>query len=433
MKNRQDKPFAIVAAVLAGALLPCWLCAQTIAVKRGTPERRGKSWVERSEFSVPVKPGGRLVLRTDLSSVVVKAGGLDQLECALTLRAYVGDEAAARKLFQAYQLTVRENQRDAVSVTGTLQGESLRRQPFDGLLEIKVPARFHLDLRTLVGDINLQDPVQGDVRLVTAGGEIVTRDIGGAVHAETAGGSIKLGNIGGPAAVQTAGGGIRVGNVKGDTTLETSGGEIEAGHVEGTLRAETAGGDIILAGASGAVNARTAGGQIRVGECGGAVRAQTAGGSVQVLGARQGVIVRTAGGSIDLLRIQGPVVAATVAGRILAEVIAGAQSFGPARLETALGDVQVLLPPDLSFTVDAVIDQARGHQISSDFPLHIEGSPDELGPAKVRGHGRVNGGGEVLRIRTVAGNVEIRRLDSPAARQLKQPAESRAPKSRRPK
>ena len=215
-----------------------------------------------------------------------------------------------------------------------------------------------------------------------------------------------------------------MGDVKGDASLETSGGEIVTGSVAGALKAETAGGDIVVGGATGQVVARTAGGQIQIGPTGGSVRAETAGGSIRLQGARGRVVAETAGGSIDLLEVESAVRASTAAGRILAEFNCTKKTFGPSQLETSMGDVYVYLPTNVPLTIDAAIETAAGRQIQSDFPLDIQGDKEELVPSTLRGHGTLNGGGEVLKIRTVAGNIEIRKIDEASLRELQQREES---------
>jgi hypothetical protein len=137
-------------------------------------------------------------------------------------------------------------------------------------------------------------------------------------------------------------------------------------------------------------------------------------------GARGRVVAETAGGSIDLLKIEGAVHASTAAGRILAELNGNKKTFGPSQLETSLGDIFVYLPDNLPLTIDAAIDSAAGRKIHSDFPLDIQGGKEELAPSTIRGHGALNGGGDVLRIRTVAGNIEIRKIDEASLRDLQQ-------------
>ena len=401
------------------AALPLQALGQSI-VKQGTPVRHGNaSWTETYEWTAPAREGGKLILRADMGSVGIAPGASNQLEGRLVLRVYTRSEEQARRVFDAYHLSARSIEGGGVYVSGELPGSRHHDRSAGAEFDIKLPARFNLDVETQGGDIGVVGALQGEARLTTAGGDIYTTDISGPIKVETAGGSITLGNLGARAEVRTAGGSIHIGNIRGDATIETSGGEIQVGQVNGGVRAETAGGDVVIAGASGEVTAETAGGQIEVGPTGGSVRAQTAGGSIRMRGARGRVVAETAGGSIDLLQLGAGVRANTSAGRILAAFDANTKTFVASQLETSMGDVYVYLPVGLSLTIDAAIDAAAGHHIVTDFPLSILGDKEDFSERTIRGHGTLNGGGEVLRIRTVAGNIEIHKLDARSIEDLK--------------
>jgi DUF4097 and DUF4098 domain-containing protein YvlB len=358
-----------------------------------------------------------LVVRADFGSISVRQGSPGRVDCRVRLRAFTGSEVEARRILKSYELTLRE-EKGSLLLKGGFVSDRQGRKALEATFDLAVPPRFHLDAQTKGGSIQVQK-LEGELRAVTAGGEIRAEDVTGSVRAETAGGSISLGNVAGAVEARTAGGSIRVGDVKGSAVLETSGGEIIAGRVEGALRAETAGGDLILHGATGPLEAQTAGGQITLGETGSSVRAQTAGGSIRLRGARGWVKVETAGGSLDLLQLRSAVQASTAAGCIVAQIAEEQKSFGASQLETALGDIRVYLPPNLPLTIDAAIDAARGHTIVSEFPLQIQSGGERFAPSTVRGHGSLNGGGETLRLRTVAGNIEIRKLDARTLEQLR--------------
>src|SRR5271157_593536 len=420
MGKRQIHSFALLAFLIA---LP--LAALDVSsVKQGAPVRRGNSWQQVSEFEAPAKEGARLLLRADNGAVSIRPVPGDKVSCTVTLRAYTSDEGKARRLFDTFQLTARSVEAGGVYITS----QSPRRERHGANIrvhfQISVPQRYNLDVETQGGDITVEAPLEGEVRLTTAGGDVRSSDLTGPVRIETAGGGISLGRIGGDLTARTAGGAIRVGEVKGDAVLETSGGEIVTGPVAGTLKAETAGGDIVVGGATGQVVAQTAGGQIQIGPTGGSVRAETAGGSIRLQGARGRVVAETAGGSIDLIEVESAVRASTAAGSILAEFSCTRKTFGPSRLETSMGDVFVYLPTNVALTIDAAIDTAAGRQIRSDFPLDIQGDKEELVPSTLRGHGTLNGGGEILNIRTVAGNIEIRKIDDASLRELQQREDS---------
>jgi DUF4097 and DUF4098 domain-containing protein YvlB len=386
-------------------------------VHRGEPQKQGRAWVEVDEATSPAREGGKLIVRVDSGSVAVKAGSPNQVQCRVYLRAYTDNEARAREFFGDFKLTVRPQDDGGVYIEGK-GGESGRRHGTE--YEVAVPERFNVDVETQGGDIHLDSNLQGEFRATTAGGDIRTMNVGGPVHVETAGGGISLGDIGSHVEAQTAGGSIRVGTVKGDEVLETSGGQISTGQVNGNLRAETAGGDLMLAGATGQIRAATAGGQIQIGETGGGVRAETAGGTIRLQGARGNVVVETAGGAIELYRLLASVHATTAAGPIMAQIIAGPKTFAASQLETASGDVRVFLPVDLPLNIDAEIEDAGGHKIISDFPLTIRGEGDGFSSHNVSARGSVNGGGDMLRIRTTSGTIEIHKLDAQATNLLNQ-------------
>jgi DUF4097 and DUF4098 domain-containing protein YvlB len=420
MGTRQVHSFALLAFLITVRLA----ALDASSVKQGAPERRGHTWEQRSEFEAPVKEGARLLLRVDNGAVSVLPTAGNKVSCIVILRAHTSDEAEARRLFDNYQLNARSVETGGVYLTSQSPQRARHGTNLGVRFQITVPQRFSLDVETQGGDITVDAPLDGEARLTTAGGDVRTSDVTGAVRIETAGGGIELGKIGSDLVARTAGGSICVGDVKGDARLETSGGEIATGAVTGTLRAETAGGDVVVGGATGQVVARTAGGQIQIGPSGGSVRAETAGGSIRLQGARGRVVAETAGGSIDLIEVESAVRASTAAGRILAEFNCTKKSFGPSQLETSMGDVYVYLPTNVPLTIDAAIETAAGRRIRSDFPLDIQGDKEELVPSTVRGRGTLNGGGETLKIRTVAGNIEIRKIDEASLRELQQREES---------
>ena len=389
------------------------------AVQRGTPVPHGAFWTQTYDWSADVRPGGKLILRADTGSLRITPGPAPRLECRVLLRAFASSEQRARRVFDTYRLSARPLPNGGVYLSGELPGWKQLGRAVGAQFDVKLPSRFDLQVETQGGDIDLAGSLQGSALLTTAGGDIHTLNISGPSKIDTAVGGVSLGNLGGRTEIRTAGGSIHVGNVRGDAAIETGGGDIEVGQVGGTLRAETPGGDVLVAGATGPVIAQTAGGQIQVGPTGGTVRAETAAGSIRLRGASGAIVAETEGGSIDLLQLRSAVRASTSAGRILVEFDANAKNFASSMLETSLGDVYVYLPPGLPLTIDAAIAAAAGHHIVTDFPLSILGDQENFALSSIRGQGPLNGGGQVLRIRTRAGNIEIRKLDSYRVEELK--------------
>ncbi|HEV2232653.1 MAG TPA: hypothetical protein VGV68_04520 [Terriglobia bacterium] len=387
-------------------------------VKRGEPQREGRAWVEHAECGAAVRNGARMLLRADFGSITVHTGQSNRVECRIRLQVYKASEDEAKRFFRSVELTAHALEGGGLSFNENNPPEHDRSGWSAADFDFTVPRRFNLDMETKGGNVTVGN-LDGELRAATAGGNIQTGDISGPVRVETAGGDINVGNIGQRLMAKTAGGSIRANDIKGDATLETSGGEITAGFIEGAVHAQTSGGDIGLRGATGPVSAQTAGGQIQIGQCGASIHAETAGGSIHLQGAKGGVVVQTAGGSIDLYRMQSAVRAATAAGRILAEINANRETFAPSHLETSMGDIQVFLPPHLALNIDALIKESMGNRIVSDFPLHLTREEDAFHHGPKRGEGSLNGGGKVLRIRTVMGNIEIHKLDPTIIEQFK--------------
>jgi len=345
-----------------------------------------------------------------VGSVTVFPGATPQLQCSLKLVAYTSSESEARASFTNSELNAHRLGSDGayIDFRNRDHAEPLRR--VDASFTIVVPLHYHLDIETQSGGIQVCG-LEGELRAATAGGDIRAGDLSGPVRLQTAAGNINLGNIDERLEAHTAGGSIHVGNVKGDAYLETHGGDIVAGTITGMVRALTAAGNITMRSASGPVVVQTAGGQIRLGECGGPVRAHTAAGSILLDEARGRVEAQTAGGNLDLLRLMSGVRAQTAAGNVLAQIEANRQSFGPSSLESAVGDVEVFLPPNLPLNVNALIDIAAGHTISSDFPMMMRQDGGEWGVGPLQGSVALSGGGAPLVLRTALGNIEVRKLN----------------------
>lgn len=412
MATRWRKAYLAALTFAVGAILAA---AQEPSIQRSAPQLENGRWTEVIQCRIPVKPGGRLVLDAKPGMVDVKPGPDNAVHCLVHLVAYTRNPQEARTCLDRYQ----------IKAIRTVDGALIEGQPacegssgvVSATFDADVPLKFNLDIKSQGGDV-LVEKLAGTLRATTAGGDIRTGDVLGPVRVSTAGGTIDLGNIGESVEAHSAGGNIRVGNVNGSATLQTRGGVIVAGIVNGPLTAQTAAGDIVLQAASGPVVVDTAGGQIHLGECGNSVRAQSAGGNIQVAGARGFMHIETSGGNITLLKAMGPVTAETAAGRILAQFAANRRTFGPSRLETQAGDVDVFIPSTLPVTVNALINRTMGRRIISDFPLTATANSNfAFGPE--RAQVVLQGGGSPLDIRTMMGSIQIRKLDPASAVNLK--------------
>ncbi len=110
----------------------------------------------------------------------------------------------------------------------------------------------------------LRVPKQYNLRVSTAGGNVVLTGLEGSLQGETSGGDLDLTDLSGTMKMHTSGGNIMLRNVSGDLYAETSGGNIHGERVSGTTRVETSGGNITFRDSDGKLSASTSGGDIRV-------------------------------------------------------------------------------------------------------------------------------------------------------------------------
>lgn len=141
-------------------------------------------------------------------------------------------------------------------------------------------------------------------------------------------------------------------------------------------------------------------GDIHVGNIDGAVRAEALDGNLY-LGEIQGDVLGKTGthGAITLKGCQGDVDLTAARGDIQAEMTTQPQY--PWTLYTSgNGRIDAMLSPDIAVDVDA---QTQGI-ISSDFPIQWQ---DDIGSSRLKG--TVNGGGPLLKLRSAAGEIHVKR------------------------
>src|SRR5277367_3759 len=338
----------------------------------------------------------------------------------------------AQSLLERYSLTAKNTQY-GVEIVGASPSQADRggaNVQFYVQFEVAVPAGYSVDVNTGVGDIETQD-IGGTGSLITEGGNIRTGRIGfngfrnasqGRLVAKlsTQGGHIQVQDISGNADAFTAGGHIVAGNISGDAVLRSGGGHIRAGQISGRAQLETDGGNITLKQAGSFVSVRTGGGQIDFGEVRGSVRAQTGGGGIRIITVSGPMEVESNGGSICLTRVAGAVQAATAGGTIQAWINPDAGSSGgkvslpgASQLSSGAGDIIVFLPRNLAANIDALVENGGLSRIDADPALLLNIQPlgnRSAGP--VRAIGALNGGGEILKLRTTVGKIRLQFLDA---------------------
>lgn len=198
--------------------------------------------------------------------------------------------------------------------------------------------------------------------------------------------------------LHTSGGDIEGGDIGGNADLNTSGGNLKLNRVSGNVHARTSGGDIDLDSASGTVTLNTSGGDIEIRDAASSVEAKTSGGSIEIRRAGGTVLARTSGGSIRIDDVVDTVNAETSGGSITAHF--SRQPRGDSRLSTSGGGVTVELAPSIGAELDA---RASGGGVHSDVPITVQGTHDDDSlVGRINGGGprlvlRTSGGGITVR------------------------------------
>ena len=162
----------------------------------------------------------------------------------------------------------------------------------------------------------------------------------------------------------------------------------------------------------------SAGGDISLPEAPDGARVTTGGGAVRIGPSAGEVYASTGGGLIDIGPASGSVEAHTGAGNVTITLTgAGSHSVD---VTSGKGQVVLVVPRDLSATLDleSAYTNNLGHEtrIESDWPLTVTSTKDwDSSEGTPRKYVRVRqaigggGGGGVIRVRTVNGNVVLRR------------------------
>jgi Putative adhesin len=191
-------------------------------------------------------------------------------------------------------------------------------------------------------------------------------------------------------------------SVPADTVVHTrsgSGDQIIEG-TRGNVDTQTGSGDVKLANLTGEIRLQTGSGNIRAHHISGAVRGGTGSGDVEIEEAAAGDIdLRTGSGNITARGIQGAFRGETGSGDVTAE---GTQT-GSWEIHTGSGNVHVRLPSNAAF--DADISTSSGTvDVNEPIEMTVQG---RVGDSHKQIHGKVHGGGPILRVRTGSGDIHI--------------------------
>ena len=340
-------------------------------IRKAVPDFLTETTLEDIVETFPVAAGGKLTINADCGEIDVQSTDDDTLSVRIQRAAQIKANRRAAEILKNLDVQITHEASDVkieAKFTGNAKRWKKRQNDLDVQFDIRVPRHYNLDLETACDDISVVN-VTGDVNVETFRAGLRLQKITGRIDGVTSMGNIDLKAFNGDAVLQTTGGNIGIAEGTGDVKTKTSGGNLQVVQVIGAVNGQTSGGNVILRGCKGGADLKNAGGSIEV-ENDGPVLARNAGGSIrcqlQDVSANQSLLLD---------------------------------------LETTGGSINVSLVPDIAATVEAKV---LSGSVTTEFPVTVDGTgvvkPDQL-------QGAINGGGPLLKLRSVGGNIILRKIE----------------------
>lgn len=168
------------------------------------------------------------------------------------------------------------------------------------------------------------------------------------------------------------------------------GSDLEAVNGDGELQAE---------GLEGNIKVQTGDGGLSLTNCAGRIESQTGDGDLRIQGVRGEVSAKTGDGSITLDGVLEALEARSGDGRIRIKALSGSRVTREWSIQSGDGDIRISLPESLAANLDV---STSDGQIRVEYPVTVEKSRSEHKLA-----GKLNGGGNSLRIQSGDGDITI--------------------------
>jgi hypothetical protein len=165
----------------------------------------------------------------------------------------------------------------------------LRREYDQALLfsNVVIPPLTNLEVRI---HLNIQLPVNMNVRIIDGSGSIVAANINGNLQ------------------IDDDSGAIRAENITGRIIIKDGSGDIEIEDVIGSIEIDDGSGEIVIQNATGDVKIKDTSGGIEINDIGGNVTVSDGSGSIDIYRVKKNVFIRAAGsGKLDVNGVQGKV------------------------------------------------------------------------------------------------------------------------------
>jgi putative adhesin len=190
--------------------------------------------------------------------------------------------------------------------------------------------------------------------------------------------------------------------VPADTTIRShtgSGDQILEG-TRGNADVQTGSGDVKLSNITGEIHLQTGSGDVRAHSISGAVHGGTGSGNIEIEETGSGDIdLHTGSGNVTARGVNGGFHGETGSGDVTAE---GTQT-GTWEIRTGSGNVHVRLPGNAAFEAD-ISTSSGSVDVGAPIEMTVQG---RIGDVHKSVHGKVRGGGPLLRVRTGSGDIHI--------------------------
>lgn len=288
--------------------------------------------------------------------------------------------------------------------------------------ELTVPAGLELALTAKSGEVTADGIGFASSSVESSFGDVKIENVKGKLVANSSSGKVSVSNVTGESIAAHSGfGAIALASVEtDDLRVETSSGDVKLANVRAKkARVESGFGRLDLSKVDGALTVKSNSGDIALEAITGSVDAKSGFGSIRVRGSPAGLVLETSSGDIEAKDVHAKIDAKTGFGSIeidgvLTDLAAKSSSGSVSvrarpesriesewRLTSSYGKVELVAPPSLAFDLSAKTGFGRvkiGYGI--EIPAGEKHSESEL-------HGRVNGGGGALRMKSDSGEVVI--------------------------
>ncbi len=180
-------------------------------------------------------------------------------------------------------------------------------------------------------------------------------------------------------------------------SIENTAGDVEVATIAGNLDVETKSGNVQIQGVGRNMKLATLFGNVTVGNITGDAEITTKAGEINIKKVKGNARIESISGNVTLTECEGPVHIELKSGNLDINL---AKISGNCDLDLKSGNIQLGLPSTARFTIDA---QSLSGNINSNFEVMVERKF-----ARATARGIVNGGGPLVKIRNISGNVELR-------------------------